>query len=280
MNLVESYFYGANDTKIFYRRDIPSHAKAIVIIAHGYMEHSGRYIDFAGELVSRNIGVCILDHRGNGNSEGDEGDIEDFFLFVRDIKYLVTALKKYDKKIITFGHSMGGLITFLYGLKYPQDLYAQVFESPALGVPLGCKYLPQSLYEHIGQLPGVKFYRIGQEFSVRNKEFLKQFKADEMCNEFATARFMDQFLRIGMQYALEHASEYSGKSLFLLGEKDHVIPIDRNQSILGRMTLANKQVIIYPKCMHDLLHELDEERSKITSDIINWLEDVIEKDNN
>ena len=281
MNLIESYFYGANDTKIFYRRDIPYHARAIMIIAHGYMEHSGRYIEFADQVVAQNIGVCILDHRGNGRSEGDEGDIEDFFLFVEDIACLVTNLKaKYNKPIITFGHSMGGLITFLYGLKYQDKVMGQIFSSPALGVPLGCKYLPQSLYEYIGHIPGVKFIRIGEEIAVRNKEFLQQFKADVDCNDYATGRFMDQFLRIGVHYALDHAKEYNVNSLFLLGEADHVIPIDRNQSILSKIECESKQVIVYPKCMHDLLHELDEEREKVTKDIFMWLEQLLKSINN
>lgn len=280
VNLIESYFYGAEDTKIFYRRDIPASSSCIVIIAHGYMEHSGRYIDFAEKLVANNMGVCILDHRGNGRSEGDKGDIEDFFLFVTDIKILVTELRKYHKSIITFGHSMGGLITFLYGLKYPNDTIGQIFSSPALGVPLGCKYLPQSLYEHLGQMPGVKINRIGQELAVRNKMFLEQFKGDKDCNEYATGRFMDQFLRIGVQYALVNAHKYQNKSLFLLGEADHVIPIDRNQSILSKVIQADKEVIVYKECMHDLLHDLEKNIQIVTQDILSWIQDTLESINN
>ncbi|MEG0352127.1 MAG: alpha/beta hydrolase [Cellulosilyticaceae bacterium] len=280
MNLIESYFYAIDDTKIFYRRDIPSSSTCIVIIAHGYMEHSGRYIDFAEKLVANNIGVCIIDHRGNGRSEGEEGDVEDFFSFVTDIKALTTALSKYNKKIMTFGHSMGGLITFLYGLKYPGDVIGQIFSSPALGVPLGCKFLPQSLYEHLGQIPGAKIYRMGQELAVRNKMFLEKFKDDIDCNEYATGRFMDQFLRVGMQYAIVNASQYRVKSLFLLGDADHVIPIDRNQSILTKITKADKKVVVYEGCMHDLLHDLDENIECVTEDTLKWLLDVVESINN
>lgn len=244
------------------------------------MEHSGRYIDFAEKLVANNIGVCILDHRGNGHSEGEEGDVEDFFSYVSDIKVLITNLRKYNKKIITFGHSMGGLITFLYGLKYKGDIIGQIFSSPALGVPLGCKFLPQSLYEHLGQMPGVKIYRMGQELAVRNKIFLQEFKGDIECNQYATGRFMDQFLRVGMQYALINACQYSVKSLFLLGDADHVIPIDRNQDILLKITEADKTVRVYEGYMHDLLHDLDENIQSVTTDILTWIQEIIESVNN
>ncbi len=146
MNLKEKFFLGKENTKIFYLQDIPSNAKAIIIIAHGYMEHSGHYIDFANKLVEKNYGVCILDLRGNAKSEGEHGDINDFFLYVEDLKYLITNLNKYKKTIITYGHSMGGLITFLYGLIYPKDVKGQIFASPALGFPALCNYIPKKIY--------------------------------------------------------------------------------------------------------------------------------------
>lgn len=275
MNLLEGYFYGKDDTKIFYRKDVPYTSKCIVVIAHGYMEHSGRYLEFAQELIKNNRGVCIIDHRGNGNSEGTKGDIEDFFDFVEDLNGVIEKLLLYGKPIITFGHSMGGLITFLYGLKYKQNLYAQIFSSPALGVPMGCKNLPQVFYENLGHMaPQLKIHRMGEELSTRNEVYVKAFKKDKVPNDYSTARFMDQFLRCGVDYAKAHAQEYRIKSLFLLGEKDLVIPISRNREILEKMPFKDKKVIEYKACMHDLLHDLEDEVIKIEKDIMTWLEEI------
>jgi lysophospholipase len=272
MNLLEGFLYGKEDTKIFYRKDIPSSSRAIVVIAHGYMEHSGRYIAFAKELVKENIGVCIIDHRGNGKSEGERGDIEDFFDFVEDFHRVISSLRCYQKPIFTFGHSMGGLITFLYGLKYPKLLTGQIFSSPALGVPIGCKNLPDAFYEGIGHLlPELKIHRVAEELATKNRYYRKIFKEDKVPNEYATARFMDQFLRVGVNYGKEHAKEYELKSLFLLGEKDLVIPIDRNHEILQQIVFEGKEIIEYPNCMHDLLHEVDEIVNKVIADLIGWL---------
>lgn len=272
MNLLEGYFYGKNELKIFYRKDIPYSSKCIVVIAHGYMEHSGRYLEFAEELVKNNIGVCIIDHRGNGKSEGERGEVEDFFDFVEDLKAVIEALKRYNKPIVTFGHSMGGLITFLYGLKYKEDLCAQIFSSPALGVPMGCKNLPQAFYESLGHVaPQLKIYRIGEELTTRNEVYLKAFKKDKIPNDYSTVHFMDQFLRCGVEHAKAQAKAYSIKSLFLLGEKDLVIPISRNREILEKIIFEDKKVIEYKEGMHDLLHGLIEEVGKINKDIIEWI---------
>lgn len=278
MNLVHEYYYGKDDVKIFCRRDIPYKSKAIVVIAHGFMEHSGRYIDFAKTLVANGLGVCIIDHRGNGYSEGTKGDVVDFFDFVEDLKEVILELRKYHKPIITFGHSMGGLITFIYGLKYGKSVSGQIFSSPALGVPLGCKNLPSTFYENMGHVVGdLKLHRLGESLATRNQTYVEVFKQDQIANEFATVRFMDQFLRIGVEYAIEHAAEYEGRSLFLLGDQDKVIPIDRNRTILKSIPFEEKVIKEYPGCMHDLLHDLDEEVEKVEIDVLNWIEDLLKK---
>ncbi|ONI46681.1 hypothetical protein AN644_02840 [Candidatus Epulonipiscium fishelsonii] len=274
MNLKEKFFLGKEDTKIFYLQDIPSNAKAIIIIAHGYMEHSGHYIDFASKLVEKNYGVCILDWRGNGKSEGEHGDINDFFLYVEDLKYLITNLNKYKKLIITYGHSMGGLITFLYGLIYPKDIKGQIFASPALGFPPLCKYIPKNIFQKIGRtVPVIKFKKLpfGINLAVKNKKFADKFAKDTLSNKFGTARFFDQFLRCGIEYAQDHAYQYEINSLFLLGTSDYVIPIKNTLTTLNKIPDFNKKVIVYKDCMHDLLHDEEYTINKILKDIFKWL---------
>ncbi|MEG0086254.1 alpha/beta hydrolase [Niameybacter sp.] len=277
MNLMESYFYGKDDVKIFCRRDIPANCKAILVIAHGFMEHSGRYIDFAKFLVSHNYGVCIIDHRGNGFSEGQKGDIEDFFDFVEDLQVLIQSLKRtYHKPIVTYGHSMGGLISFIYGLKYKDSVSGQILASPALGVPVGMKNLPTAFYEGLGYVAGdVKLHRVGESLATRNEVYVEAFKEDKVCNSFATMRFMDQFLRIGVDYAKCHAKEYEVPCLFLLGTEDRVIPITRNRDIVGQIPFQDKVVKEYKGCMHDLLHDLDEEVKKVQEDVLEWLTNLL-----
>src|SRR5580765_676276 len=54
--------------------------KAIVVIAHGYAEHSGRYDHVGMALAEAGFAAWALDHAGHGLSEGDErgnaGEVE------------------------------------------------------------------------------------------------------------------------------------------------------------------------------------------------------------
>ncbi|ONI45148.1 hypothetical protein AN641_04700 [Candidatus Epulonipiscioides gigas] len=278
MNLKEKYFYGKDGTELFYLTDIPKNAKGIVIIAHGYMEHSGRYIEFANLLVTDGFGVCIIDHRGNGRSKGARGDIDDFFIFTNDIKILISSLQKYNKPIYTYGHSMGGLIMFLYGLKYKNDLNGQIFSCPALVEPKFCHYFPRGFYQMMGtNFPMYKIKRGGINVAVKCPEFKKVFKKDMLVNKNSTARFFDQFLRKGIQYAASNAINYDLKSLFLLAENDYVIPLEDNEKIIDNIPNINKTKKIYNKCMHDLLHDDNENVKIITQDILKWLNNNLSK---
>ncbi|MEG0579763.1 MAG: alpha/beta hydrolase, partial [Niameybacter sp.] len=108
-----------------------------------------------------------------------------------------------------------------------------------------------------------------------NEVYVEAFKEDKVCNSFATMRFMDQFLRIGVDYAKCHAKEYEVPCLFLLGTEDRVIPITRNRDIVGQIPFQDKVVKEYKGCMHDLLHDLDEEVKKVQEDVLEWLTNLL-----
>ncbi|OOB79842.1 MAG: hypothetical protein BEN18_02345 [Epulopiscium sp. Nuni2H_MBin001] len=273
LNLKEGYFEGANELSIFYLRDIPQTAKAIIIISHGFMEHSGRYIEFAQQLVANGYGVCLMDHRGNGRSAGIKGDIDDFFDYVKDMKYLVTQLTKYKTPIFTYGHSMGGLITFLYGLKYPTDLCGQIYSSPALAPPRVYNYFPAGFSQLLGEnFPTFRIKRGGVNVAVKGRDYKRMFREDKLVNKYATARFFDQFLRKGMLYAKNNAPNYETACLFLMAEKDYVIPLQASNAVIANIPSFNKTIKVYPNCMHDLLHDDSKNVEQVIAAVLDWIQ--------
>ena len=89
-------------------------ARANVIIAHGAAEHARRYDELADALSRRGIAVWALDHRGHGDSAGNdpgsfgEGGWEGL---VADLNQLTShACERHPgAPTILFGHSMGSL---------------------------------------------------------------------------------------------------------------------------------------------------------------------------
>jgi alpha-beta hydrolase superfamily lysophospholipase len=58
----------------------------IVILAHGYGEHLGRYEHVAQFLVQRGAVVAGPDHVGHGRSGGERVEVSDYDLVVDDLR--------------------------------------------------------------------------------------------------------------------------------------------------------------------------------------------------
>jgi Serine aminopeptidase, S33 len=73
----EGFLAGAAGAEIYWRAWLPSGAtRAVVIIAHGIGEHSGRYAHVAGQFTVASFTTYVLDHRGHGQSSGPRALID------------------------------------------------------------------------------------------------------------------------------------------------------------------------------------------------------------
>ena len=62
----EGNFKGYKDFNIYYQCWLPEvSTKAVLLIAHGFAEHSGRYGNIVHYFVPRGYPVYALDHRGH-----------------------------------------------------------------------------------------------------------------------------------------------------------------------------------------------------------------------
>src|SRR4051795_4334527 len=69
----EHTFTDADGVEIFYRSWPRTDAKAVVVIAHGASEHSGRYDRFARALNDAGYAAYGIDHRGHGRTSASTG---------------------------------------------------------------------------------------------------------------------------------------------------------------------------------------------------------------
>ena len=90
--------------------------KAVVVIVHGYAEHSSRYIHVAEHLIRHGYAVYAFDLRGHGRSEGTRAFVRSFDDYLADLACFLTRVNKREpgKPIFLLGHSMGGTIVTLF----------------------------------------------------------------------------------------------------------------------------------------------------------------------
>ncbi len=112
----ENYFDGINGTKIYYQTWTPEEPKGLVIVIHGYGEHSGRYLNVVDTLVPEGYTLWALDHRGHGKSEGLRCHVNRFTDFLEDVEIFEKIARGAHPKlpVHVVGHSMGSLIANHY----------------------------------------------------------------------------------------------------------------------------------------------------------------------
>jgi alpha-beta hydrolase superfamily lysophospholipase len=111
--------------------------RRIVVLAHGYGEHIGRYEHVASALSERGAVVWGHDHLGHGRSEGDRVLVTDFEVLVDDLHRVVTEARQANTglPIVMVTHSMGGMIGLRYVERHPGELAGLVASGPILGAP-------------------------------------------------------------------------------------------------------------------------------------------------
>lgn len=273
-----SWLVTAQGVRIFYCEKHPQREKGIIIISHGFAEHSGYYFDLMQFLMEQGYGVYALDHRGHGRSVEERGHLERFELFLEDLDVVVDFVHKKHPMlpVYMFGHSLGGLIAFHYGILYPEKLEGQIFTGAAVGNPTGTAMIPGFLFKFLNKY--FRQLRIYQAFShraTRNLEVQKKSKADPLLLKYATVGFYYEFIYRGVNAAKKEAENYQLPCLFLHGRADRIIPYQASASIFERIFSKDKELKLYDGLYHELIQE--PEREIVWGDILSWLEKRVGK---
>lgn len=264
----------AKDINLFYKKDIVENSKGTILINHGFAEHLGRYDYVASELNKAGYSTYRYDVRGHGRTTGDKGYIESYKDFIDDLDRLVEFIKIDNKpdRLYTLGHSMGGLITAMYGLNYPNKLDGQIFSGPAIGSLPAVRGIKKPLLKILSSLlPKFKIKNVVEDQICSDPAVVKAYKEDDLVLKEATAKFYREFSITGVEYFLENMGNYSYPVLICHGEKDIIVPNELSKEFYEEMKSKDKSIIIYENLYHEILNE--KERDTILKDMVNWLDE-------
>jgi lysophospholipase len=270
------FITSAQGIKIYFRQKLPTQPKAIVIVSHGYAEHSGFYIPLMEFLASKGYGVYALDHRGHGHSEEERGHLEKFEFFLEDMDAFVDYIQGQHPELplYLFGHSMGGLISFSYGIFHPEKIHGQIFSGAALGRPEGTEWIPSWVLKGVKRfLNRYKVYPVLSRRGTRNMEIRKYSGGDPLVLKYATAGFFYEFIGRGVRFAQGNAACFSLPCLFLHGTDDRIVPHKSSSNIFEKISSEDKELKFYEGLYHELVQE--PEREEVMKDILTWLDERI-----
>jgi len=271
----EGTFSGTGNVPIAWRRLVPATGpRRIVVVSHGYAEHCGRYLPWAEHLASRGLAVLGVDHRGHGRSGGPRGHVRDFDEFVADLRSLMDLVEGWwpGTPRLLFGHSMGGLIAFLYLLRHPETVRAGALSSAAFALqPQGPAWqlrLAMVLGRLVPRLPlGTK---LDQSVLSRDPEVGLAYVADPLVHRKATAGFFRAFVR-AQERALAEAPSLHAPLLILQAGADRLVSPAGAEAITERLT-ADHELVILRGYYHELLNEPPAERAEVVERLDRWID--------
>ena len=115
----EGRFTGCKGLNLYYQCWLPEeNPKAVLLVVHGWAEHSGRYMNLVNYFVPKGYAICALDQRGHGKSEGVRGYVERFSDYLDDLETFFDIVRSEhgDTKIFLVGHSLGAAIAIAYAV--------------------------------------------------------------------------------------------------------------------------------------------------------------------
>eukprot|EP01091_Cochliopodium_minus_P016802 TRINITY_DN6399_c0_g1_i1.p1 TRINITY_DN6399_c0_g1~~TRINITY_DN6399_c0_g1_i1.p1 ORF type:complete len:327 (+),score=65.18 TRINITY_DN6399_c0_g1_i1:23-1003(+) len=257
--------------------------RGVIILAHGFSEHSKRYEQLANFLVARGFSVHAIDHLGHGLSEGDRHYVQSFQDYVDDLEFFSDMIRKqYYRQGLSLpffllGHSMGAAISVKLAMR-DQSMWKGVFLSspmfsisPKLYNPV-TKFLLGTFSTLLPKLPIPLFF----DTSVISYD---QRIIDDYLNDPHVTR-SHLYLRTANELfnAANSVIEISKNVTFpfyiACGEDDTITPSYGAKSFYENAKTKRKTIRIYK----GFKHELFDGKGSLTvkNDLLDWLEKMLD----
>ena len=260
-----------NGNDICIKIDKAENPKATVLINHGFAEHLGRYDYVSDRLNESGYNVYRYDLRGHGKT-GKRGHIESYREFIDDLKDMVDTIKSYgEDNIFMLGHSMGGLISFIYGLEFQDILKGQILSGAAVGKLPAVKGFKTPLYNFANVF--FKNTMIKNPISddlCSDSAVVVDYREDPLVLQEASMNFYVEFLIKAANYAEDNMEMYTYPCLILHGEKDNIVPKEIAEKLYSNIASEDKEIKIYDGLYHEILNEKN--RDEIIADIVTWMD--------
>jgi alpha-beta hydrolase superfamily lysophospholipase len=230
-----------------WRADNPAR---LVVLAHGYAEHIGRYEHVAEALVTRGSTVVGPDHVGHGRSQGEPALVEDFEPMVDDLRAVVQEARG-DLPVAMVGHSMGGLIATRYAQRHREDLAGLVLTGPAVGL--------SPVFEGWLAAPELPSDPIDVATLSRDPAVGEAYAADPLVWRGGWKRPTVEAFVAADKAIAEGPGFGDLPLLYIHGADDQLVPADLARPVIERLAGPNSELHVLDGARHEVLNEVDKE---------------------
>jgi alpha-beta hydrolase superfamily lysophospholipase len=268
---VESWT-AADGARLALRRAEPEGPpRAVVVLLHGFGDHSGRYAHVADWAVDRGFALWALDQRGHGRSPGPRGHITRFAQYLADVAALRRrAAAEVPAPQVLLGHSLGGLIVLRYLQSAPLGLAGAVVTSPWIAtwmrVPVWKLVAARVLADvapGLGMATGLDTRLLCSDPAVGAAA-----DRDPLYHQRMTPRAFREFAAAQAAVVAER-DRLATPLLMLLAGDDRIVSAAAARAWGGALR-APAEIVEYDGMYHEILNE--RERARVLADLGAWLD--------
>lgn len=268
----ESSFHGAGGLEIYWRAWLPGTvARAVVVIAHGAGEHSGRYPHVASRLVDEGYAVYAIDHRGHGRSQGPRALIDRLVNAVADLDMLVLLAAGEHPGVAVFllGHSMGATISLSYATRHQDRLSGLVLTGPLAAieaVPAPVRVAARTISALAPRMPMTK---IDASLVSRDAAVVQDYERDPLVHHGKLPVRTVTEIATAIESFPAGVSAITVPTLIMYGTADGLCPPRGSLMLSQRIGSTDKTLQSYAGLYHEILNE--PERDQVLADLCGWL---------
>jgi alpha-beta hydrolase superfamily lysophospholipase len=268
----ESHFQVPGGSTLFRRGWVPQDAQRLVVLVHGYAEHSGRYEHVGRWLASRGCAVHAYDQRGHGRADGPRGHVRRFGDFLDDLAFFLDLCRREHPDLPAFvtGHSMGGLVVAAFACERAPELSGAALSGAALElgqVPSAPERIALRLLRRLA--PRLPMKRpIAPELLSRDEAVGRAYLADPLVFRRMTLSLASELLETAGR-TLRGAGRVRFPMLVLHGEDDRLCRASGSRRFFEALSAPGSDLRIYPGLRHEIFNE--PEREVVFADLLEWL---------
>ena len=274
----EQFIQSDDGTQIYVKQFMADHAKAQLLLLHGYLEHCNRYCEFAEYLNSQHhISVTAYDFRGHGKSGGARPVLKKWKEYEQDLEAVLCTMQP-NLPTFVFGHSNGGLTTLNYFLgrsaddPHVKNLKGAVLTNPYVEATDAIPWMILGVVHTLGRwFPGLKVpSNLKAEELTSDPIKQKEHDEDELNQPSASIGWASQALK-----AQDRVKKMAGSSVFPLpilyiySTEDKVANPKAVETIGEKLQAEDKTLIRREGEEHEVLNEV--KRLEVYKTIGEWI---------
>ncbi|MFJ7736733.1 alpha/beta hydrolase [Lysinibacillus sp. NPDC097287] len=237
-------------------------AKAVIAVLHGAYENHRWYAWLIEKLRMEGFHVVMGDLPNHGTkAQFSRAHDEDFKEYYKYTRQLIENAFSYELPVFLIGHGLGATLALRMMHKRKYECAGIILSSPWLQLKLQPGKLSNALTTLSALTANVKMtHEIGFGKLTRSVEGIEEMKDDFPFMTVVSVKWYRDLQMLKKDLIALPKGEFPNKPMLVMtGERDSITDIRMARHWLFQQDLTEIQYKEWPKCYHNLFHEVERE---------------------